>query len=80
MGVVINRFDIGTGDVEAHCRQTGLPILARIPFQRNIAEAYAQGQIIVDAVPAMRPLFASLAARISALADGKPSPKEVCHA
>lgn len=80
MGVVINRAGIGTRDVEAHCRKKGLPILAEIPFRRDIAEAYAQGQIIADTVPAVRPLFEALAARITSLADDPPSCKEVCHA
>lgn len=80
MGVVVNRSDIGTRDVQVHCRKTGLPILAEIPFQRDIAEAYAQGQVIVDAVPATRPLFESLALRVMALADHKTPREEACHA
>jgi MinD superfamily P-loop ATPase len=80
MGVVVNRADIGTRDVYRHCRATGLPLLAEIPFQRAIAEAYAGGRIIVEAVPAMRPVFETLAARIAALADGQKLPEEVAHA
>jgi MinD superfamily P-loop ATPase len=80
MGVVINRSDIGTRDVQAHCHATGLPILAEIPFQRDIAEAYAGGQIIVDAVPATRPLFESLARRIITLAGAKIPREDTCHA
>jgi MinD superfamily P-loop ATPase len=80
MGVVINRSDIGTRDVQAHCQATGLPILAEIPFQRDIAEAYAGGQIIVDAVPATRPLFESLARRIITLAGDTMPREDTCHA
>ncbi len=80
MGVVVNRSDIGTRDVQAHCQRTGLPILAEIPFRRNIAEAYAQGEIIVDAVPAARPLFEALVLRVMALADHKTPREEVCRA
>ncbi len=76
MGVVVNRAGIGTREVHAFCRQKGLPVLAEIPFRRDMAEAYAWGRIVADAVPAARPLFESLARRIVALAarrtvDGK---------
>ncbi|MDJ0990551.1 MAG: ATP-binding protein [Desulfobacterales bacterium] len=80
MGVIINRADVGTPDVRDHCRRTGLPILAEIAFAREIAEAYARGGIIVDAVPAARPVFESLARRIMALADREAPPEETCHA
>ena len=80
MGVVVNRSDIGTRDVQAYCQKTGLPILAEIPYQRDMAEAYAQGEIIADAVPAARSLFESLARRITTLADLKMPREEPSHA
>jgi MinD superfamily P-loop ATPase len=67
MGVVVNRADIGTRDIYDLCRKTGLPILAEIPYQRDIAEAYAQGRIIVEAVPTTRPLFETLIRNLTAL-------------
>ena len=80
MGVVVNRSDIGTRDVYDHCRRTGVPVLAEIPFQREIAEAYARGQIIVEALPSLRPLFEALAARIVSMAGSQQAPVEVRHA
>jgi len=80
MGVVINRADIGTRDVLHHCEKTHLPVLAQIPYQRDIAEAYARGQIIAKAVPASRVLFESLAERIRDLAHRKNLSEESCHA
>ena len=80
MGVVVNRSDIGTRAVQDHCRKTGMPILAEIPYQRDIAEAYAHGQVIVEAVPATQPLFESLASRVMALAVPKRPREETCHA
>jgi MinD superfamily P-loop ATPase len=80
MGVVINRADIGTRDVYDHCHQTGLPLLAEIPFQRDIAEAYACGRIIADAIPSLRPLFETLTSRIVSLTDQHASLEEVPHA
>jgi MinD superfamily P-loop ATPase len=80
MGVVINRADIGTRDVHRHCQETALPILAEIPYQRAIAEAYARGLIITEAVPSTRPLFDALAERIAGLASLPLPNEEVCRA
>jgi MinD superfamily P-loop ATPase len=80
MGVVINRADIGTRDVHRHCQQTRLPVLAEIPYQREIAEAYARGQIIAEAVPSVRPLFSALVQSITDLANLPRLSTEVCHA
>ena len=59
-GVVINRDGIGNSDTEDYCRAEGVRILARIPDDRLIAEAYSRGEMIVDAVPGMRELFLNL--------------------
>lgn len=47
-GVVINRSGIGDGGVEEFCQKRNIPILLRIPFDREIAEAYAEGKAIVS--------------------------------
>jgi len=80
MGVVVNRSDVGTRDVYDYCRRAELPLLAEIPFRREIAEAYARGRIIAEALPTMRPVFETLAARIVSLTDAPQRPKEVSHA
>jgi MinD superfamily P-loop ATPase len=80
MGVVVNRADIGTREVYHFCRQAKLPILAEIPFQREIAEAYAQGRIIVEAVPVVKPVLETLRNRIVALAGQATAPAEAGHA
>ncbi len=59
-GVVINRDGIGDDGVEAFCREEGLPILLRIPFDRRIAEAYAEGMPLLAALPEYRPAFKEL--------------------
>ena len=63
-GVVINRAGCGDDRVRAYCEAEGLPLLAEIPDDRRIAEAYARGALIVDALPEYRPLFVDLAERI----------------
>lgn len=42
-GVIINRADIGNRAVDDYCQRKNIPILMRIPFDRNIASLYSQG-------------------------------------
>lgn len=46
-GVVINRSDIGDGKVESYCKENRIPILMRIPFDKEIAILYSNGELIV---------------------------------
>jgi MinD superfamily P-loop ATPase len=46
MGVVVNRAGLGDDEVYRFCNEAGLPIFAQIPYDRAIAEAYAEGRII----------------------------------
>jgi MinD superfamily P-loop ATPase len=59
-GVVINRSDIGDDRVRRYCADQGIPVLAEIPDDRRIAEAYSRGQQVVEAVPEYAGLFAEL--------------------
>jgi MinD superfamily P-loop ATPase len=59
-GVVVNRMGIGDGRVHSFCREEDIPILAEIPDDRRIAEAYSRGRLIVDALPEYRGLFRDL--------------------
>lgn len=43
LGVVINRANFGDHLVHNYAREMGLPILAEIPFRRDIAQACAGG-------------------------------------
>lgn len=47
-GVVINRSDIGDGKVEEYCGNEDIPILMKIPFNREIAVSYSEGVPIVE--------------------------------
>ncbi len=51
MGVVVNRDGIGNDDVYEYCEKEGIPILLRIPFDRQIAEWYSNGKLLVDMRP-----------------------------
>ena len=80
-GVVINRAGSGDGRMHEYCAVEGLEILLEIPDDRRIAEAYARGLPLVENIPEIRPFFASLAARIEAMAPiGSGSRAEKGHA
>ncbi|TET83436.1 MAG: (4Fe-4S)-binding protein [Anaerolineales bacterium] len=66
-GVVVNRDGIGDAGVDETCRQEGLPILMRIPFDRRIGEAIAQGRTLVESFPEYIPRFRELYTRILSL-------------
>lgn len=55
MGVLIDRSGEGDdGEVERFAAGRGVPVLARIPFDRRVAAAYARGEVLVDALPEYR--------------------------
>ncbi|MFH1418175.1 MAG: ATP-binding protein [Planctomycetota bacterium] len=59
-GVVINRADVGDHSVQSYCRKNGIRILAEIPDERRIAEAYSRGELICDALPDHTRVFGGL--------------------
>ena len=67
LGVVVNRMGSGDDRVQRWCAGEGLPVLLEIPDDRRVAQAYSRGELMVDAVPAYRPLLTGLLARIADL-------------
>ena len=59
-GVVINRADKDNNDAEVFCKQRDVMILCEIPDDRSIAEAYSKGEMIIDAIPQLRNIYAKL--------------------
>jgi len=47
-GVLINRASLGDKRVEKYCRDEGIRILMRIPFDREIAVAYSKGIPLIE--------------------------------
>ncbi|MDD4995756.1 MAG: ATP-binding protein [Patescibacteria group bacterium] len=47
-GVVINRSDLGDDKVELYCSKNKIPVLMRIPFDREIAVLYSKGISLVS--------------------------------
>jgi MinD superfamily P-loop ATPase len=56
-GVVINRSGARDHLIEEACKQRGVAVLLKVPFQRAIAEAYSNGKCLVDAFPEWRQPF-----------------------
>jgi MinD superfamily P-loop ATPase len=65
-GVIVNRDGIGNAAVDEYCVQADIPILMRIPMQREIAVELAQGLPLVAAFPEYMPRFQELYAQIEA--------------
>ena len=59
-GVVINRSDIGDDKVDNFCHKDNIPILMRIPFNKQIAIAYSEGIPIIDTIPEYKKEFVAL--------------------
>ncbi len=53
-GVVVNRYGIGNDDVLAYCDKEGVPVLAKIPNSRQIAERYALGKLLYKEIPVVK--------------------------
>ena len=67
LGLVINRSDLGDDNVRQYADQMELPILMEIPFDRKIAEAYSQGEMIVDVMPEWNDSFHGLQYKVEKL-------------
>ena len=59
-GVVVNRMGMGDDRIQRFCEQEEIPILLEIPEDRQIAEAYSRGELLVDVLPQYRELFHGL--------------------
>jgi MinD superfamily P-loop ATPase len=60
MGVVINRDGVGDGKTVDYCRDQGIDVLARLPDDRRVAEAYSRGEMACDAVESYGQRYAQL--------------------
>ena len=72
-GMVTNKDD-GTGEARAFCQAVGIPELAAIPAHDDIRRKSANYEIIGHPDGTWGPLFADLAANVSAAAPHHPTP------
>jgi MinD superfamily P-loop ATPase len=84
MGLVINRADMGDRRVHEVAARENLPILLEIPFDKQVAETYARGDILVENLPEWRDLMLTLFARMQAAffpkTGGRTTAERICHA
>ncbi len=73
LGVILNRSDVGDKEVQRFCAQRGIPLLAEIPHDRQIAEGYARGDLLVVSVPQYIGTFLRLFETIRELISGTKS-------
>ncbi len=59
-GVVINRDGVGDEKVEKYCHEQGVPVLLKIPLDRNIATLYSKGIPLIEGMPQWRDAFLEL--------------------
>jgi MinD superfamily P-loop ATPase len=64
MGVIINRADIGDDRVLKYCQTEKIPVLAEIPDNRRVAEAYSEGELVSRVVPGLSDVFENLLSSI----------------
>jgi MinD superfamily P-loop ATPase len=63
-GVIVNRDGIGDKAVETYCAESGLPVLMRIPMDRQVAEGIARGQTLVEIRPEFGPALREMLEQI----------------
>ncbi|MDY6905970.1 MAG: ATP-binding protein [Thermodesulfobacteriota bacterium] len=59
-GIVVNRHDAASPIIHDYAEKEGIPVMMEIPDKREIAENYARGAMMVDALPEMKEQFQAL--------------------
>ncbi len=65
MAVVVNRYGIGNDDVLDYCAGEQIPVWARIPNLRSIAELYSRGEMLYDKVPEIKSALDTILGKLS---------------
>jgi len=69
-GVVVNRYGIGNEDVITYCEDENIPVLAKIPNKRRIAELYSSGKLIYREVAEVQHELDKIITYIETLSKG----------
>jgi MinD superfamily P-loop ATPase len=69
-GVVINRYGTGNKEVDEYCSKEQIPVLARIPDSRRIAELYSAGKLIYREIPEIREILAGILNTVITMTKG----------
>jgi MinD superfamily P-loop ATPase len=68
-GIIINRAGMGNDEVNKYAQKENIPVLMEIPFDRKIAEGYAKGELLIEAMPEYKEKFQTLLERILRLVE-----------
>jgi len=60
LGVIVNRAGLGNREVYDWLEQNNIPLLLEIPFDREIARIYSEGQLLAEENPAYQIQFKEL--------------------
>jgi len=63
-GVLINRADVGDERTKQYCQLERIEVLADIPDDRQVAEAYSRGEMICAAITKYQGLYGDLLSKI----------------
>ncbi|MFC1851530.1 P-loop NTPase [candidate division CSSED10-310 bacterium] len=74
-GIVVNRSDGNDDLIAEYSKQMGVPIIGRIPFKREYAEVYSEGQILVKKFPELEKNLLGIFKKISRLRETIPPPQ-----
>ncbi|MGD9874205.1 MAG: ATP-binding protein [Kiritimatiellia bacterium] len=67
-GVVINRAGIGNDEVKKYCEAEKITLLAELPDDRRVAEAYSRGEMMIT-LPGFRAALEEMAIKIAEFAN-----------
>lgn len=73
-GIIINKSDGCDRIIEDFSQESGVPVLARIPFDRKYAETYSKGEILYEKHPEIKTFMEDLCGKIKALVKTAPPP------
>ncbi len=69
-GIVINRHGVGNDDVLDYCARENIPVIAKIPNERMIAETYSRGELLFEKFPAVKAALQDIEGHLFSLNPG----------
>ncbi len=70
MVIIINKVGIGKEDIRGFADGRNIPVIAEIPFDRNLSEAYAKGDEPLDEIPWFRETIEGVASSLMSRKGG----------
>ncbi len=76
-GIVVNKSDGEDKIISDFAKETGIPIIGRIPFKREFAETYSYGGVLVEKHEELIDVFMDIYKNINELKGTSPSPNKI---